>query len=157
MPSHLYMKYQTASNILQCNDHRKIAWVDWNNVCRSKEVGGLGVTRISEFNTALFGKWCWRLMTYTSSLWFRVLSARYGMEGGRLKAGGREASSWWRDISLMSRECWFSDHVNRLLGNGKHMLFWSDVWCSEVSFRVSSLGYMSCQRLKKYLFLICIT
>jgi len=84
----------------------------------------------------LLGKWCWRLMTDTSSLWFRVLSARYGMEGGRLKAGGREASSWWRDISLLSRDCWFSDHVDRVLGNGKHTLFWSDVWYGEVSFRV---------------------
>jgi len=39
-------------------------------------------------------------------------------------------------VSLLSRECWFSDHVERVLGNGKHTLFWSDVWCGEVSFRV---------------------
>ena len=39
-------------------------------------------------------------------------------------------------VSLLSRECWFSDHVERVLGNGKHTLFWSDVRCGEGSFRV---------------------
>ena len=75
-------------------------------------------------------------MTDTSSLWFRVLPARYGTEDGRLKVGGLEASLWWCDISLLCRESWFSDHVDRLLGNWKHTLFWSDVWCGELSFKV---------------------
>ena len=43
-------------------DHKKILWVDWNFVCRSKEVGGLGVRIIREFNIALLGKWCWRML-----------------------------------------------------------------------------------------------
>ena len=55
-----------------------------HTVCRSKEVGGLGVRRIREFNIALLGRWCWWLLVDTSSLWFRVLSSRYGVEGGRL-------------------------------------------------------------------------
>ncbi|MCI81228.1 putative non-LTR retroelement reverse transcriptase related, partial [Trifolium medium] len=31
-------------------------------------------------------------------LWFRVLAARYGVEGGRVKEGGRRGSTWWREI-----------------------------------------------------------
>jgi len=69
--------------------------VDWNSVCRSKEVGGLGVRRIREFNVALLGKWCWRLLEDRDSLWFRVLLARYGTDGGRLRGGGRQDSEWW--------------------------------------------------------------
>ena len=34
-----------------------------------------------------------------NSLWFKVLSASYGVEGGRVSNGGREVSAWWRDIS----------------------------------------------------------
>jgi len=33
------------------------------------------------------------------SVWHRVLVARYGEVGGRVLAGGRGGSSWWRDIS----------------------------------------------------------
>ncbi|GAU14165.1 hypothetical protein TSUD_169910 [Trifolium subterraneum] len=32
-------------------------------------------------------------------LWFRVLAARYGVERGRLREGGRRGSSWWREIA----------------------------------------------------------
>ena len=99
------------------------------------------------------------LRVVNSSLWYRVLSARYGMEGGRLKGGGREASLWWRDISLLCRESWFTDHVDRSLGNGKHTLFWSDVWCGVVwcLLKSGSVGYMSCRYLNKHQFLICVS
>jgi len=69
-------------------------WVDWNFVCLRKEVGGLGVRRIREFNSALLGKWCWRWLTEKESLWYRVLAAKYGEEGGRLVDGGRLDSAW---------------------------------------------------------------
>jgi len=116
-------------------DHRKISWVDWNSVCQSKEVGGLGVRRIREFNYALLGKWCWRLLVDKNSLWFRVLLARYGVEGGQLLEGGRDASSWRRVIYTFRRKQWFSEHVSCVVGNGKLTMFWSDVWVGGVAFR----------------------
>jgi len=96
----------------------------------------LGVRRIREFNVALLGKWCWRLLEDRDSLWFRVLSARYGTNEGRLRGGGRVASEWWRVVHSLSRESWFSDHVSCWVGNRRTTLFWSDVWCGRVSFRV---------------------
>jgi len=62
-------------------DHRKISWIDWKSICRSQEVGGLRVRRIRDFNIALLGKRCWKLLVDRDSLWYRVLSARYGVEG----------------------------------------------------------------------------
>ena len=76
-------------------------------MCLSKEVGGLGVRRIREFNSALLGKWCWRMLVEKESLWYRVLVARYGEEGGRLLDGGRTASAWWRAIAALRSEVWF--------------------------------------------------
>jgi len=96
----------------------------------------LGVRRIREFNVALLGKWCWRLLEDRDSLWFRVLSARYGTDGGRLRGGGRQDSEWCRVVHCFSRERWFSDHVSCCVGNGRTTLFWTDVWCGRVSFSV---------------------
>ncbi|MCI41887.1 hypothetical protein A2U01_0063121, partial [Trifolium medium] len=53
-------------------------------------------------------------------LWFRVLAARYGMEGGRLREGGRRGSSWWKEIQCIKdggggiRGGWFGEHVSKL-------------------------------------------
>lgn len=60
---------------------RKIAWVKWSEVCKSKEEGGLGVKDLALFNKALLGKWLWRLRNEPKSLWCRVVLAKYG-DGG---------------------------------------------------------------------------
>jgi hypothetical protein len=43
---------------------------------------------LREFNVALLGKWCWRMLVAKEGLSYRVLKARYGEVGGRLKEGG---------------------------------------------------------------------
>lgn len=63
-------------------------------MCLRKEYGGLGVRQLKEFNEALLGKWCWRMLVDRDGLWYRVLAARYGEEDGRFGAevvlrGGR--------------------------------------------------------------------
>jgi len=58
-------------------DLRKISWVNWDSVSRSKEDGGLGVKRLRQFNLSLLGKWCWRSMVDKYGLWYSVLKARY--------------------------------------------------------------------------------
>jgi len=59
--------------------------------------------------------------------------------------GGRDASSWWRVVTALRREGWFSDHVSREVGNRKGSMFWSDVWVGGVTFRdkFSRLFYLS--------------
>jgi len=66
-------------------DFRKIALVNWDSVCRSKEDGGLHVMRLREFNLLLLDKWCWRMLVDKDGLWYSVLKAHYREEGGSLK------------------------------------------------------------------------
>jgi len=75
------------------------------------------------------------LLVDSDSFWFRVLSARYGVEDGRVREGGHEASSWWRDVSAIQSEEWFHANVSQVVGDGKNTLFWSDAWVGGVSFR----------------------
>ncbi|CAJ2670980.1 unnamed protein product [Trifolium pratense] len=120
-----------------CEESRKISWVSWKTICLPKESGGLGVRRLWEFNQALLGKWCWRLLVDREGLWFRVLAARYGVEGGRLRDVGRRGSLWWREIvriregSGEPRGGWFREHVVRRVGDGSETFFWTDPWVDE--------------------------
>lgn len=49
-------------------DKKGIAWVSWENVCRPKEVRGLGIKYIGRFNSALLCKWRWRMIKEGSTL-----------------------------------------------------------------------------------------
>ncbi|GAU49699.1 hypothetical protein TSUD_181970 [Trifolium subterraneum] len=67
-------------------------------------------------------------------MWFRVLAARYGVDGGRLRDRGRRGSSWWREIDGIregggeSGGGWFAEHVSRRVGDGSDTFFWTYLW-----------------------------
>jgi len=63
-----------------------------------KEFGGLEVRKMWEFNTALLGKWCWRMLVDRRGLWYKVLVTHYGKEAERLVVRGWISSSWWREV-----------------------------------------------------------
>ncbi|PNX69167.1 cysteine-rich receptor-like protein kinase [Trifolium pratense] len=71
-------------------------------------------------------------------MWFRVLAARYGVERGRLRAGGRHGYVSWREISSIregvgvSEGRWYGDHVVRRVRDGVNTFFWTDSWVDEV-------------------------
>lgn len=119
-------------------EKRKISWVRWDSLSMRKEYGGLGVKRLREFNIALLGKWCWRLLLERDDLWRKVLVARYGVEDGGLEDGGRSCSSWWREIVRIrdgigeGGEGWFGSCVRRRVEDGADTDFWRDCWCGDV-------------------------
>ncbi|XP_039686992.1 uncharacterized protein [Medicago truncatula] len=107
-----------------------------------KEYGGLGVRQLREFNEALLGKWCRRLLVDRRGLWYQVLVARYGVRDGRLEDGGRSGSIWWMEVRRIrdgisgGGDGWFEGCVVRRVGDGEGTLFWHDRWCGDVPFPI---------------------
>jgi hypothetical protein len=108
---------------------RKIAWVSWGKVCKSKRDGGLGVRDLRAVNLALLGKWRWSLISGGVSLWRDIILVRNGSLfpsphlGGRL-GGLRKISCWWRNMSLLgdpedANSDWFSERVTKMVENGR--------------------------------------
>ncbi|GAU14707.1 hypothetical protein TSUD_203560 [Trifolium subterraneum] len=100
---------------------------------RSLGVWGFGGSAAKEFNLALLGKWCWRMLVDKEGLWFRVLVARYGDERGRLCAGGVRGSSWWREVARIrdgggeAEGGWFGEHISRQVHSVDRWLWRPDV------------------------------
>jgi hypothetical protein len=56
----------------------KINWVSWSNVCKPKSEGGLGLKNLEKFNCALLIKWKWRMLVEKESIWYDLLTHKYG-------------------------------------------------------------------------------
>ncbi|KAJ0789762.1 putative RNA-directed DNA polymerase [Helianthus annuus] len=54
---------------------KKLRWVRWEGLMKSKKNGGLGVGSIKDFNIAMLTKWWWRHNSEPNQLWARVISS----------------------------------------------------------------------------------
>lgn len=56
------------------------------------------------------------------------------MSGGDILSGGRRSSVWWRELNCLEkdsfgfRNLWFSNAIQREVGNGHNTLFCKDPW-----------------------------
>jgi hypothetical protein len=102
----------------------KTCWVSWEDICKPKKEGGLGIRDLRLVNISLLAKWRWKLLSCDRALWKDVIIAKYGSEivgVGNLGVSQihHDASIWWRDIcSLDKNNNWFAEMVEKRVGNG---------------------------------------
>lgn len=96
---------------------------------RPKELGGLGIKNIVNFNITLVanGGRC-RLMVDRGSLWGLVLKSKYGdvLDSPNVRQSQME-SIWWRDIMDVCGDrrerSWFNDNITWKVGDGRRLCF----------------------------------
>jgi len=136
------------------HEGRKIAWVRWEHICRTKEDGGLGVKDLDKFNIALLGKWKWRLGKEEPGLWKDIVLSKY--ESWR-KLDDKKVCShdswWWRDIRKICgggcKENWFDKNIRWNRGIGNKINFWDDLWLGEIPLKDKYLRLYTNSILKK--------
>jgi hypothetical protein len=119
------------------SNRRKINWVKWEEVCKPKKEGGLGVRDLRLTNLSLLAKWRWKLLQPEEEFWKSIVSAKYGNGVvGVCNLGEeqlpRSASSWWYNICKLDNNTrWFELGVVKVLGNGSSTSFWNDIWVGD--------------------------
>lgn len=79
----------------------KVSWVMWYIVCKPKRNHGLGVCNLYLVNLAFLGKYRWRMVLYSPSLWHEILITRYGIHVV-FSSTLRYVFPWWKGISILS-------------------------------------------------------
>uniref|UniRef100_A0A2N9FH95 Reverse transcriptase domain-containing protein n=1 Tax=Fagus sylvatica TaxID=28930 RepID=A0A2N9FH95_FAGSY len=108
---------------------QKMHLVNWTQICKPVQGGGLGVKNLRWFNKALRGKWLWRYGTERDAYWRKVVEIKYGMlTGGKL----------WR---LSMGVCGVGGVLKRVMARmrvdiGDKVQFWHDTWCSDLPLKV---------------------
>lgn len=158
--SFLPMPKMVAKQIqsLQCNflwggngESKKMAWIKWDDLCKNKKEGGLGIKNLQAFNKALLCKWIWRYLKKDNKLWKRVLSSRHGVplwksRGVREVGGGGGRTGWWKRVSGLvegGEGVWFWGKAEQRLGDGGVAGFWDGAWAGGKTLKISFLGCFS--------------
>ncbi|CAL5324749.1 unnamed protein product [Camellia sinensis] len=78
---------------------KKVHLVNWQNVCKSKKQGGLGIRKAREQNLALITKLGWKVASNSADLWCSILKSKYLTKHSFSSwANKRLASHTWKSI-----------------------------------------------------------
>ena len=78
LPIGICNEIETLISKFWCGQHgerRKIHWLRWDELTKSKLVGGMGFQDVAIFNDSLLAKQAWILLHNKDSLFYKVLEA----------------------------------------------------------------------------------
>jgi ribonuclease HI len=113
-----------------CEDDKKLALIKWDNICKPKELGGLGIKNLQWQNEALGAKLIWRLFKERNQKWARILYNKYlnaedPLSIFRMRNLPKGSVSW----NFMSKcRHIISKFLSWDVGLGDEALFWEDSW-----------------------------
>ena len=102
------------------NLERRTNFINWDDVCLSKEKGGLGIRSLATLNKTLLGKWAWRFAVKDNSMWKKVITLKYHIE-----PRGSFGVGLWKDVSNATRKLKQDYYFD--LGDGSRVKFWEDM------------------------------
>ncbi|KAH7529075.1 hypothetical protein FEM48_Zijuj05G0145700 [Ziziphus jujuba var. spinosa] len=98
----------------------------WKDICKLKDLDGLGFRRFKDMNLALIAKLGWKIASGEDCLWTRMLKAKYLQNEMFFKR-----NSWvWQGL-IKSRKLIRKGSCYRI-GDGSSIDFWNDSWIPDL-------------------------
>jgi hypothetical protein len=100
--------------------------VKWENVCKPKKAGGLGVLNLRTQNIALLLKFLFKFMNRQDIPWVQLIWQAHYSNGKIPQSSNACGSFWWKDcLSLLGT---FLHLAHCKAGNGDSVRAWLDCW-----------------------------
>lgn len=111
-------------------EKRKVHLLNWDKVCKPKNMGGLGLREARDMNIALLSKLVWKVETGDSGPWAKLLKEKYFGTDAFLRAKTRtSASHTWR--SICSYKSVLTKGISKIIGDGSSTSFWHERWIGD--------------------------
>ena len=122
----------------QWGDRRKIHWVKWEDMTKSKTIGGMGFCDFAMFNDSLLAKQAWRLLHNKTSLFYKVFKARFFPNSSIMEAVDSRLGSYaWK--STLRGEILFKGGQFGGLEVGRKLICGSNIGYQENTLQGSQL------------------
>ncbi|OMO51807.1 reverse transcriptase [Corchorus capsularis] len=112
-------------------DRRTINLVRWEEVCKPKIFGGLGLRSMEFHNRVLLQKTAWRFLMEPDSLWVRLLKSKYAIPDDVVSFVKTNVSKPLWSYSWRGLFGALSELIRGLkwrIDSGSNVCFWTDVW-----------------------------
>lgn len=111
----------------QRGDRRKIHWLQWDEMTKSKLVGGMGFKDLALYNDSLLEKQAWCLIHNKTSLFYKVFKARFFPNKTIMEAVDSRIGSYaWR--SILKGRVVLQQGARWRVGNGESINIWQHHW-----------------------------
>ncbi|CAN1147958.1 Putative ribonuclease H protein At1g65750 [Linum perenne] len=107
---------------------RKVHNVNWDTVCRPKNMGSLVLRSTRELNLAFLMKVAWNIISRPEELWVKTLVSKYLVKNwvGFTLRSNSGFSSLWKGFMKVWNSTLNGIHWN--IKDGKKTNFWKDKW-----------------------------
>jgi hypothetical protein len=101
----------------------------WENICKSKKKGGLGIKNIRKMNISLLCKWWWKLEK-EKGIWQEIIKAKY-LQKEEVSSVRHKLidSPVWTNL-LKVKHIYLGGRMITTI-NGKKTMLWKDSWLSD--------------------------
>ena len=108
------------------NETKVFPLVAWDDVCRPKSEGSLGIRKNNDVNKASITKLGWRILIDKDSIWVRIMDDKYVRDNffRALKKDGD--SIMWKEI--INHRKYIRASLKWCIGDGRKVCFWTDYW-----------------------------
>jgi hypothetical protein len=128
------------------SEKKKYRLVKWSVVCKPKDQGGLGIHDLQVKNSALLGKWLFKLLT-EDGVWQTLLKRKYiGSKPLSQVLWKPGDSHFW--AGLMASKKFFFPYGTFSINDGSQIRFWEDTWLDNVPLRDQYPALYSIVRFK---------
>jgi hypothetical protein len=118
------------------NKSHNLTLLAWDNICKPKSLGGLGIRSMDFMNHSLLARLGWKLTSKQPLLWVTALTSKYVKEGSDFLNTAFNPTSSWMWKGLMKARAVVEKGACLAISNGQHVNIWTSPWvptCS--SFR----------------------
>ncbi|GKA86411.1 RNA-directed DNA polymerase, eukaryota, reverse transcriptase zinc-binding domain protein [Tanacetum coccineum] len=105
------------------------AKISWDNICKPKDQGGLGLKNLGAWNEVLMIKHLWNVAVKKETLWVKWIYMERLKDKNIWEAEcDSNCTMGWKNILSLREK--IRKHVRWKIGNGKIVNVWYDNWCS---------------------------